>query len=127
MKRIAALLTLMIYLVGATDANQLLKVPFMIQHFQVHHEQNPQLSVAGFVYMHYINPVIDDDHEQDMQLPFKKHSSDGCMISAISMPLQKIEVAVPAMPAPARNFSSIYISSYSFQPMVNIFQPPRVA
>ncbi|MFY9464896.1 MAG: hypothetical protein WAP48_07390 [Sediminibacterium sp.] len=127
MKRIAASLTLMIYLMGATDANQLLKVPFMIKHFQVHYQQDPKLSIAGFIHMHYINPVIDADHEQDMQLPFKTHSSDGCMISTISMPLQKIEVEVPAIPVDTRNFSGIYISSYSFRPMVNIFQPPRIA
>lgn len=127
MKRFAAISVLCIYLLGATDANQLMKLPFMVKHFNTHHQENPALSLAGFVYMHYINPVIDGDHAQDMQLPFKQHNSDGCMISAISMPIQKMEVEIPAIPLAPLVYSIVERNSYSFQHMVNIFQPPRLA
>lgn len=126
MKRFTVILVLLTYLLGATDANQLLKVPFMVKHYIKHLQQNPSLSVAGFINMHYINPIIDDDIAQDMQLPFKKHSADNCMISAISMPFQKMEVEAPAIPLPPITFSSLEENDYVFLPMTAIFQPPRV-
>ncbi len=126
MKRFAAILVFIIYLLGATDANQLMKIPFMVNHFNGHHQENPAMNIAGFIYMHYINPVIDDDHEQDMQLPFKQHNQDGCMISAISMPIQKWDVVIHAVPITPLVYSTIQHTRYSFQHMVNIFQPPRL-
>ncbi len=126
MKRLVVIFVLVTYLLGATDANQLLKVPFMLKHYNKHRQQNPSMSVAGFIRMHYINPVIDDDFAQDMQLPFKKHNADGCMISAISMPIQKIEVKAPAIPMPPITYTILEVNAYMFLPMVAIFQPPRI-
>ena len=126
MKRISAILAITIYLLGATDANQLLKIPFMVNHFIGHHQQNPSLTLAGFINMHYINPVIDNDHEQDMKLPFKTHNEDGCMISAISMPILKFEVELPAIPNAPVTYTSMEANPYCFQPMATIFQPPRI-
>lgn len=73
MKKCVAILLLSLYVFGATDAYQLLKFPLFIQHYIVHKQQNPSLSIAGFLQIHYNDGllVVDDDFEQDMQLPFK--------------------------------------------------------
>lgn len=125
-KRIAAILAFMTYLMGATDANQLLKIPFMVDHFHSHQQKDPSLNIARFFYQHYMHPVMDSDHEQDMKLPFKTHQADGCMVSAISMPIHKIEIASPVMHLSSTTFTDEITDPYQFQPMVNIFQPPRI-
>ena len=126
MKRTLAILAFSIYLFGATDAYQLLKLPLFIKHFIIHQKENPSLSLAGFIKIHYLDPlVIDDDFDQDMQLPFKTHETDGCMISGISIPIQKIAIEVPSEIVAPIIYSTMEESPYFFLPMVNIFQPPR--
>ncbi|MEI6266031.1 MAG: hypothetical protein WCP74_13095 [Sphingobacteriia bacterium] len=126
MKRSISIFILAIYLLGATDAYQLLKLPLFVHHFITHHQENPQLSLAGFIKIHYLDPVvIDDDYAQDMQLPFKTHETDSCFVSAVTMPLQKISIEAPSLPLPLITYSSIVQTRYYYQPMVNIFQPPK--
>ncbi len=115
-----------IYLFGTTDAYQLLKLPLFIKHFVIHQKENHSLSLAGFIKIHYLDPlVIDDDFDQDMQLPFKTHENDMCTIGAISIPIQKMTIEVPSTIVASIVYSAIKESSYFFLPMVNIFQPPR--
>lgn len=73
MKKIAAIFLLSLYIFGSTDACQLLKLPKFIAHFRTHRQQNESLTLAAFLQIHYNNGplVIDDDFDQDMQLPFK--------------------------------------------------------
>ena len=126
MKRTLAILAFSVYLLGATDAYQLLKLPLFIKHFVIHQKEDASLSLAGFIKIHYLDPlVIDDDFDQDMQLPFKTHETDGCMISAISIPFQKIAIEVPHSFVSPIIYSIQEESPYFFLPMVNIFQPPR--
>ncbi len=126
MKRIFAILAFSVYLFGATDAYQLLKLPLFVKHFVIHQKENAELSLAGFIKIHYLDPlVIDDDFDQDMQLPFKTHETDGCMISAISIPIQKIVFEVPPIIVSPIVYTIMEESPYFFLPMVNIFQPPR--
>jgi len=126
-KRTLAILAFSIYLFGATDAYQLLKLPLFIKHFILHQKENAGLSLAGFIKIHYLDPlVIDDDFDQDMQLPFKTHENDGCMISAISIPIQKISIEAPPIIVSPIVYSLLEESPYFFLPMVNIFQPPRI-
>lgn len=127
MKRTIAILVLAVYLLGATDAYQLLKLPLFVHHFNIHHQENPQLTVFGFIKIHYLDPVvIDDDYAQDMQLPFKTHEVDGCMVSAVSMPIQKVTIEAPTIPLPLIKYSNIDEHPYYYQPLVNIFQPPKM-
>lgn len=126
MKRTLAILAFSVYLFGATDAYQLLKIPLFIKHFVTHQKEDATLSLVGFIKIHYLDPlVIDDDFDQDMQLPFKTHETDGCMISAISIPLQKIALEVPHTFVSPIVYSMLEESPYFFLPMVKIFQPPR--
>ena len=126
MKRSVAILVLGVYFLGATDAYQLLKLPLFVHHFIIHHQANPSLSLSGFIKIHYLDPVvIDDDYAQDMQLPFKTHETDGCMISAVTMPLQKLTIEAPTLHLPLINYSIIELNPDYYQPLVNIFQPPK--
>jgi hypothetical protein len=125
-KKAFAILILGIYFFGATEAYQLLKVPLFIKHFIMHRDADQQLTLSGFIKIHYLDPlVVDDDFDQDMQLPFKTHESDGCTIAANSLPIQRMVVIIPPIvPVPTPNFF-FKEANYSFDHLPNIFQPPR--
>ncbi|MEP6847205.1 MAG: hypothetical protein ABI861_14435 [Panacibacter sp.] len=73
MKKWSAIFFLSLYLFGSTDAYQLLKLPLFVQHYLLHKAENSSLSISGFLQIHYNDGllVVDDDFDQDMQLPFK--------------------------------------------------------
>lgn len=127
MKKALAILAFGIYFFGATEAYQLLKVPLFVKHYMIHKGENDQLSIADFIKIHYLDPlVIDDDFDQDMQLPFKTHESDGCTITAISLPTQRMVIDIPfTAPLPATDFF-FKEARYSFDHLSTIFQPPRL-
>jgi hypothetical protein len=72
-KKIIAVLLLLIYLVSTTEAYQLLKIPLLIGHYREHKKQYPEITVAAFLKMHYDHPQKDADYETDQKLPFVKH------------------------------------------------------
>lgn len=114
---------------GATDAYQLLKLPKFVQHFVQHRHENPSLSLADFIQIHYQDQlVIDADFQQDMQLPFKTHNSDCCVAMSIATVVPApIEVK---MQAPEQTiFTHILFNDDvpSFLPAPSIFQPPKTA
>lgn len=72
MKEKAAIFVMFIYLFGATDAYQLLKLPLLVTHFIKHKKESPHITLGSFFKMHYVDPQpMDADYTQDMQLPFK--------------------------------------------------------
>ena len=115
-----------IYLFSTTPFSELLKAPLLLEHFKEHQQWDKDLSVIGFLYMHYVE---DDqqyaDHDRDMEMPFK-------VINANAMSMLTFIVQAPQIFAnPIIHFkkqkqklssddfaySSLYLSS--------IWQPPR--
>ena len=124
-KKLVILFLGSVYLFGATDADQLLKLPLLITHYVKHKKENPQTTFNSFLKMHYVDPQpFDEDYQQDMKLPFKTitHLSFRSIPSLLSQPpvvkhhILKINREVP----PTSNeavFSSLLVHK--------IFQPPR--
>lgn len=127
MKKWAAILLLMVYTFGATDAYQLLKLPLLVKHYNKHRRESAGISFADFMRMHYSGKlVIDDDFQQDLQLPFKTHETECCLTIATVMPAP-IEIGEQ----PAVQF---VVTHPVFNDKVpgflsprSIFQPPRAA
>jgi len=87
MKKWAAIFLFAVYVFGATDAYQLLKLPLFVKHFIKHRQEQPGISLTAFIKEHYSGEiVIDADFKQDMQLPFKTHESECCLIAATILP-----------------------------------------
>lgn len=64
---------LLTVLLGNSYFFQFLKFPILIAHYGEHKQLNPEVSALDFLYMHYYGEdIIDQDHDRDMQLPFKK-------------------------------------------------------
>lgn len=85
MRRFTAVLLLASILLTQTELHQLLKLPVLLHHYLEHRSHDKQLSIGGFLQMHYFNGNPKDaDHARDMQLPFKAHD---CHLAAEFSPV----------------------------------------
>lgn len=72
MRKATALFMLAVFLFSNTELHELGKVRAFIGHFREHRAADPEISVLGFIQLHYFNGgVRDEDYDRDMQLPFK--------------------------------------------------------
>ncbi len=77
LKRILSILCLVLFVVTATEFNQLFKLNSFIEHYKEHKAQDQSLSLLEFLDIHYGHGnVIDKDFDKDMKLPFKTTSTD---------------------------------------------------
>ena len=113
---------------ATTELYQLLKLPFLVEHFMEHKEKNKDITLAEFLYLHYAQgDVKDADYEEDMKLPFKSHSNSvtSSIVDAVANTVLKIVIH------PKPNFvqskviiiseEAFFASSYHS----NIWQPPK--
>ena len=126
MIRWSAILLLFIYMLGATNACQFLKLPLLVSHYIKHKKESPYITLASFFKMHYVDPQpFDADYAQDMQLPFKT-TPNAFFRYTPSIPSQTPLLKpkflwtemVTSPPSNEDILSSLYIHP--------IFQPPRV-
>ncbi|MCU7551828.1 hypothetical protein OCK74_22100 [Chitinophagaceae bacterium LB-8] len=112
---------LFIFSVTQTELGQLLKLPFLFEHYSKHHQQNNALSFIGFLKDHYSRSHQDQDQKEDSKLPF---------LSSISQP--PIIAIVSSTALPQRSFKSVLNKYYLLNelhhlPQIfhSIFHPPQ--
>lgn len=82
LKKAICILFFGVYLISATEFSQFLKFPMLIHHYAEHKGQIKDLTLWQYLVLHYQNDnVIDMDHSEDKQLPFKSH--DCCSGSVL--------------------------------------------
>ena len=125
MNKKAAYIFLAIYLLGATELSQLLKIPLLIEHYTEHKLDNGNLSILSFMYMHYVGDDGDTtDEQKDQNLPFKSahfQMQNTVVFSLFKYELPKIFVNMNCSVWPvmqSNSLSSIALGS--------LFRPPRV-
>lgn len=65
-------ITAFIFLLNSTELHELARLPILIGHYIHHHQEDPSLSPAGYIQIHYQhNHPADNDDGEDSQLPFK--------------------------------------------------------
>jgi hypothetical protein len=123
-KKWSAIFLVLLYLLGATNACQVLKLPLLVTHFIKHKNESPYITLGSFFKMHYIDPQpFDADYDQDMQLPFKKTPDTFCRNMPYELTVPKIALKAPEIHPefqPSFDVEITYILLAS-----NIFQPPR--
>ena len=126
MKKISTIFFLSIYLLSTTEAHQLLKLPVVFMHFQEHRQENKNISLLEFLDMHYMHgSPLDNDHERDMQLPFK---TTNCCLSTIATAYLPLLVQY-SITAPVQNSNKN--ESFLKPPFIHssylskIWQPPK--
>jgi hypothetical protein len=78
MKILVSISLAFLYLLSATDVSEMGKLPELYEHYQVHLEEEGQLSFLGYLEMHYRGEGHDDNHD----LPFQDTSN----LIVINMP-----------------------------------------
>lgn len=111
-------------ILSTTEFRQLLRLPFLIQHYCKHKTEDRKLSFFSFLKLHYVHEEDkgNDDREDD-QLPFK-NVSDLSMNSSY-LPMEK--VIIPNTPVISLSkkippHQSFIPSQIRFQ----VFHPPRI-
>lgn len=128
MKKWVALFLLSLYLLGTTEAHQLLKIPLLVQHYFEHKAENKNITLLSFLNMHYTETVVyDDDYAQDMQLPFKTHAENFCVFAVPLLPAPKFEVQIVLHGIVKQTLPLTNDPNYSFLSTQDIFQPPKSA
>jgi hypothetical protein len=125
-KRCLGILLLVLHLLAYTEFHQLLKVPFMIEHFQTHKQADPSLSFVAFLEMHYIGPfIVDDDYQQDQQLPFRNINISMLSTNVFKSEPPRIEITPPIeITREYHEFDEVSKPQFA---AFDIFQPPRCA
>lgn len=125
MKRILALLLALTISGDAVHFNELLKFPFLIQHYCEHRGAHPGDSVADFVYKHYVvnqHPESARDSRSDAKLPFKSspvnHAGFSLFVYTKSSNVSPVNNASVTFPP----FHEVSICAV----FMDIWQPPKL-
>ena len=115
-----------VYLFGATNACQVLKLPLLVTHYLKHKQESPYITLDSFIKMHYIDAQpFDADYAQDMQLPFKSTPDTFCVNTPSIVPVfPKLVFGVPK-PDPEKPVIMNDNVPHSLSTS-RIFQPPRL-
>lgn len=126
LKKVIPIFFLAVYLLSTTQLIELLKLPILFEHYQEHSQINKNLSVIGFLKIHYAKEVTKDaDYDQDMKLPFKSYD---CLSNTLTfyfshfhffglLPKNQFTALVKTYSRYQFTYSSIFLSS--------IWQPPK--
>lgn len=121
MRKLATIFLLVIFTSSFTELGQLWKLPFLVQHFYAH-KQEEGATVIHFIMEHYGNDHNDADRAQDQQLPFKASLNSPAVNMVPGIAKIAIDpVALPEAPRFVPLHTSFVPSLYAGQ----IFHPPR--
>src|SRR5690606_22129474 len=103
-----------------------LKLPLLVQHYIKHISEHPEMSVREFISMHYLEGIImDEDYDQDMQLPFKAVNLSAFVITGIFIPAQNQNWDGVLVCRKNKKISPAYSLNYQNPNTKNIFHPPQ--
>jgi len=114
---------------ATTELYQLLKLPFLVEHFIEHKELNKDITLMQFLYLHYAyGDVKDADYKEDMKLPFKSHNNTITthLVDAVATTVLKITIHAKPNFDPLKvlitSEEAFFASSYCS----HIWQPPKI-
>lgn len=103
-----------------------MKLPLFVKHFIEHKSKDAELSLSGFIEMHYAHSDVKyADYDEDMKLPFKTH--DNCSgVSGISfIPNNFAVLSIKPLYSEKifySNYQEKFLTSSCFS---SIWQPPK--
>ena len=126
MRKAATIFLTALYILGATEAYQLLKLPFLFEHYKTHQKFDQQLSFSKFIDIHYFTTATyDSDYQQDMQLPFKSSNRTVSLLNFDSYFIAKLFVEPMVLFTSQKEHPLYNDRDYASNKLDNIFQPPR--
>lgn len=126
LKKIAAFLLLVIYMLSATATKELMKFPLLAQHFYDHVEENRNTGLVSFLLMHYyVEDGTDKDAAEDNQLPFKSAEYAAVASFTSLAPPAGAEISVNPFITDSHSFATYTDLFLPSQYLAAIWQPPR--
>ena len=126
MRKATTIFLTALYILGATEAYQLLKLPFLFEHYRTHQQLNRQLTFSKFIDIHYFTTTtFDSDYQQDMQLPFKSSNRTVSLLNFDSYFIAKLFVEPVVFFSSQKKYLLYNDRNYASNKLDNIFQPPR--
>ncbi|HNP94414.1 MAG TPA: hypothetical protein PKJ63_02260 [Cyclobacteriaceae bacterium] len=124
-KLVSILLTIVVAVGSLTDLHDLVKVPYLLQHYNQHKSKDSKFSASEFFDLHYGTLAEEHDkeeHEQHKGLPFKApdHTSIHSTIFLTERQNPAIELDETAV-----SYTNFYHPIFSSEFHQSIFQPPR--
>ena len=121
MRRFATICLLFVFCSAYTELGQVWKLPFLVQHFYTHQQQEGS-TLAHFLFEHYGKSHEDEDKADDMKLPFKTLLNSPTEITIA--PLENPKLEQPEVPGVPRlvPLHTLFVPSLFAQ---QIFHPPR--
>ena len=122
-KKIFALMLGVLILNSATEIHQLFKLPFLIQHYLHHRNEDSSMSIVNFLKIHYSDgqhPNDNDDNE-DNELPFKSVGD----VSHIDIPVLEKRITAYSNIYQREKPISYYPEGIPAHRSFSIFHPPR--
>jgi len=123
-KKILVLTLGVLILNGATELHQLLKLPFLLQHYIHHRSEDTSLSFLAFLKIHYTDKQhpIDNDDQEDKELPFKSIGN----ISHVDTPIMEKASAVDLNLFIPEKSITYYPEGIPSHISFAVFHPPRI-
>lgn len=105
--------------------SQFAKLPKLYQHFSIHNEIGPPITLMEFLSMHYWGQDLeDDDDQEDMKLPFKKY--DLTAFSFVFVSNKKTYLFKPDQIHLEKKFGLSKPDNYCRSYIISLFRPPQV-
>jgi hypothetical protein len=125
-KKSLTIFLMSLYLLGATEAYQLLKIPNLIAHYKTHQQITVGMSFSQFIEGHYFSvQTYDSDFQQDMELPFKSSNRTISLLNFVSVFAPKNFTIQPVV-FPINRIYPLVDDRFDLSTKLNaIFQPPR--
>jgi hypothetical protein len=126
MKKNIIIFFLFTYLFSATQLNELFKINLLIEHYIEHKNKDKNLSLLGFIYMHYLGDnTKDDDYDKDMKLPFKAIDTHSYNLANFCTPIPAFQfpkgIALQLFQIPLYEYNFSFVSNFHS----TIWQPPK--
>jgi len=124
-KKLTAILFLLIFLFAITEMRELLNLPVLIHHYLEHHDDDAGISFVQFLHKHYSEEHEHASHDKEHEkLPFKSHDIGFSQTTLAYQPFTGFEFKTGK---PVSNkINSIYRPAFHPTSILSrIWQPPR--
>jgi len=126
LKKVISILFLAIYLLTTTQLCELLKLPLLVEHYREHKQQNKDLTILGFLEIHYAHGSPKDaDYDKDMKLPFKSLTNTNFLSVSFCTPFLVLKQQPVVLFYKIENHFSSYSFTYTSAYLSAIWQPPK--
>ncbi|MDO5615118.1 MAG: hypothetical protein Q4G16_02935 [Cruoricaptor ignavus] len=127
MKKLIVYFFIAIYFFSSSEVRQVMKLPYLVEHYVSHKLQDEGTTLFSFIKQHYLEEQHKGgDYEQDMKLPFKTQDISAFSFANTLLP-EKLDMKFRRLAFYSDKKSSFYYAIH-FYPSIyqKVWQPPKI-